>query len=216
MTAARPIDAASLLIFRNDGRDLQVLMGRRRSKARFMPDVYVFPGGALDPEDCLARPATLPCPGLAQQVAVGSSRRRAVGLAMAAVREAWEETGLMLCRPGEVGEVSHASWRAFRRLGMAPDLGRLSYVGRAITPTESPLRFHARFFAAPGHRLSGRLAGDSELLDLRWVDWSARDHLPMVDVTQFMFDELRRMLRARRDRVPVMSYRGETVLVRYR
>jgi len=181
-----------------------------------MPDVYVFPGGTLDREDSLARPASPPPEELIHQLAAHSSQRRAIGLAMTAVRETWEETGLMLGKPGEVGAVAHASWRAFRRKGLAPDLQRMAYVGRAITPTESPLRFHARFFAVAAPWLSGSLAGDRELLDLRWVDWSARDRLPMVDVTEFMFDELHRMLNSRRQAAPIMSYRGDAVLVRYR
>ena len=49
----RPRDAASLLIYRHTGSEIQVLMGKRRPGARFLPDVYVFPGGALDAADAL-------------------------------------------------------------------------------------------------------------------------------------------------------------------
>ena len=50
-SAVRPRDAASLLIYRHRGAQLEVLMGKRRPGARFLPDVYVFPGGALDKAD---------------------------------------------------------------------------------------------------------------------------------------------------------------------
>ena len=52
--AVRPRDAASLLIYRRHAERVQVLMGKRRPGARFLPDVYVFPGGALDAADALA------------------------------------------------------------------------------------------------------------------------------------------------------------------
>src|SRR5260370_31750952 len=47
----RPRDAASLILLRGEGRDLELLAGRRPGHVKFMPGVYVFPGGAIDRED---------------------------------------------------------------------------------------------------------------------------------------------------------------------
>ena len=51
---ARPRDAASLILLRGEGRTLEVLAGRRPLDVKFMPGVYVFPGGAIDPPDRIA------------------------------------------------------------------------------------------------------------------------------------------------------------------
>lgn len=180
-----------------------------------MPDVYVFPGGTLDRQDWQAAPASGPGPGLLRHAATGKMPRKARALAMAAVREAWEETGLVLGLPADVGPLTHPSWHSFRQMGLAPDLRRLAYVGRAITPTESPLRFHARFFAVEDTWMQGELRGDRELLDLRWVSLAGRARFPMVDVTEFMFLELQRMLETKRGTPPLLCYRGEAVVLRY-
>ena len=47
----RPRDAASLIVLRGEGHDLELLAGRRPGHVRFMPGVWVFPGGAIDPDD---------------------------------------------------------------------------------------------------------------------------------------------------------------------
>jgi len=106
---------------------------------------------------------------------------------------------------------------AMRALGMAPALNRLSYIGRAITPTDSPIRFHARFFLAQARHAVGTLAGSGELLDLRWVTLEQARRLPIVDVTEFMLEEVGRLLSGDkpRGRAPLFSYRGNRPVVRY-
>ncbi|MGR8919704.1 MAG: NUDIX hydrolase [Gammaproteobacteria bacterium] len=194
----RPRDAASLVIHRPARGGHEVLMGRRGSRARFKPGVYVFPGGVLERCDFHARPASSLHPGLTPELAVGGSPRRADALAMAAVREAFEEAGLLFGSAGHVGNVRHASWRQFRERELAPDLGALDYLGRAITPSHRPLRFHARFFGVPYERFEGELAGDGELEDLRWVRLDRRADLPMMIVQQLILDTLGERLAGRR------------------
>ena len=70
--------------------------------------------------------------------------------------------------------------------GLAPALHRLSYVGRAITPVPSPIRFHARFFVADAQYTTGVLGGDSELEDLHWCTVAELTHLPTIEVQSFM------------------------------
>ncbi len=182
----RPRDAASLILLRLEGREHRVLVGRRPPQARFLPGRYVFPGGAVEPGDSRAQPASALNVALVESMAVGGKQMRARSLAMAAVRETFEETGLLLAAPGDVGSVRSPSWSAMRARGVAPALHHLAYVGRAITPVPSPIRFHARFFVADAQHTTGALGGDSELEDLHWCPVNELARLPTIDVQSFM------------------------------
>jgi 8-oxo-dGTP pyrophosphatase MutT (NUDIX family) len=171
---------------RREGREHRVLVGRRPPQARFLPGRYVFPGGAVEPGDSRARPASALNVALVESMAVAGKEMRARSLAMAAVRETFEETGLLLTAPGDVGSVRSPSWSAMRAQGVAPALHHLAYVGRAITPVSMPIRFHARFFVADAHYTTGSLGGDSELEDLHWCSVKELARLPTMDVQSFM------------------------------
>ncbi len=191
----RPRDAASLILVRGDGSGPgQVLMGRRRARTTFMPGLYVFPGGKVDAVDRAVRPASALDPEVVPRLAVANNAGLAQALAMAAVRETFEETGLLLAQPGDLGAAPSPTWAEIRADGMAPALAKLRYVARAITPAASPIRFHARFFLADARHLCGTLGGSGELVDLRWVPWGQASELPVADVTQFMLGEAQRML----------------------
>ena len=118
---------------------------------------------------------------------------------MAAVRETFEETGLLLAEPGDVGPVCSPAWSAMRAHGVAPALHRLAYVGRAITPVPSQIRFHARFFVTDAQYTTGELGGDSELEDLHWCPLGELARLPTVDVQSFMLAHAVTTLTRRRD-----------------
>ena len=199
---ARPRDAASLLIWRAQAQGLEVLMGRRGSRARFVPGVYVFPGGVLEPRDRMvsarlgAHPFFL-SPGL------DGNPSLARALACAAVREVHEETGLQL--RASVQTVADGRTDP----GALPDLSALRFLGRAITPTNSRMRFHARFFAAPAASFVGELAGDGELSDLQWVSLDNPARLPMVDVTELMLSELAQQLSGAPHQPALLSYSGD-------
>jgi 8-oxo-dGTP pyrophosphatase MutT (NUDIX family) len=152
-------------------------MGRRASRHRFVPGHYVFPGGGVDRRDFGAGVGSPLKNAVKERLCASCRPRLAHALAVAAVRETWEETGLA------VGEVSGGA--------LQPSLGALDYVLRAITPPQSPIRFHARFFALEAEHLSGTLQGNGELLDLAWRPVEACLRLPIVDVTEFL---LRRLL----------------------
>lgn len=199
---ARPRDAASLLIWRAQAQGLEVLMGRRGSRARFVPGVYVFPGGVLEPRDRMvsarlgAHPFFL-SPGL------DGNPSLARALACAAVREVHEETGLQLRANVHAGSDPGVAPSAL------PDLSHLRFLGRAITPTNSRMRFHARFFAAPAASFTGELAGDGELSDLQWVGLDNPACLPMVDVTELMLSELAQQLSGAPHQPALLSYSGD-------
>jgi len=173
----RPRDAATLVVWRKRRNSVQVLMGRRAARHRFVPGHYVFPGGRVDRGDFGAEVRSPLRDDVQESLCASCNPRLAHALAVAAVRETWEETGLTL------GEVSEGALR--------PELGALDYVLRAITPPQSPIRFHARFFAAEAAHFSGTLRGNGELLDLDWRPVEECLRLPIVDVTEFL---LRRLL----------------------
>ena len=186
-------------------------MGKRRQQVSFAPGQYVFPGGVYEAADAdLAIQKPFQDPGLAR------SASRAIGaLANTAIRETFEETGLLLAEKGDLPVIAHSSWRKFSEQGLAPIPSRLIYLGRAITPTYYPQRFHARFFAAPFENFLGELIEDGELLDLRWLSRDSSGEFPMLDVTEFMLEELERALKSQRRRTPLMSYRNNLTMIRY-
>lgn len=176
-------------------------MGKRAGKHRFLPDVYVFPGGRLDPQDRQVAPLHPLRAEVAASLAPHCPHGLAQALAIAAIRETFEETGLIL---GTIGPQ-----------GLQPDLSRLDYLARAITPSASPIRFHARFFLAAAEDAGGRLQDSSELTDLRWVGIEAALRLPLADVTEFLLEELgRRLGRKAADAPALWSYRRGIARVR--
>jgi|TARA_Y100000310_G_scaffold139765_1_gene139113 8-oxo-dGTP pyrophosphatase MutT (NUDIX family) len=199
-------------MLRRQGGQLQVLMGQRRLNARFMPGMLVFPGGAVDASDRALRLACALGPASVEAMAAYGSvaQAQAQALALAAVREAWEETGLLLGVPGQLHDASHPSWQAFAQAGKAPALGALRYVGRAITPVASRIRFHARFFMVDASHLTGNLSGDGELCDLEWWQVGELVDVPMLDVTRFMLERAVALLQgtATEQPAPLFTWRS--------
>jgi 8-oxo-dGTP pyrophosphatase MutT (NUDIX family) len=176
----RPRDAASLILLRGARDETEVLVGRRSLAARFMPGVYVFPGGAIDPPDRIA-----------WSVESGADRLapRLLRAARAALRETWEEVGVLIGRPAEAATdppAERAIERAYREQSLAAAIDRLTYVGRAITPSHSFRRFNTRFFLADGGDVFGEPTASVELEDAGWR--RIEQHLldGFRDVTRFM------------------------------
>lgn len=196
--AAQPIrDAATLILYRrrgagSDGR-FEVLMGERHGASTFMPNRYVFPGGRLDLADYKVRPAAPLHPVSASRLgrARATGPRKALALALAAIRETFEESGLRIAAPSlaQPGPPP-AGWAAFCAGGLAPDPSRLLYVCRAITPPGRPRRFDARFFAAPAEAATGDLRPSPELDKLSWVTREETESLPLPNITQFVIATL--------------------------
>lgn len=196
-----PRDAASLILHRStntaNGAKLEILLGRRPTKSSFMPDVYVFPGGGVELADSRARPATDLRKEYAANMAVSNSFARARTIALAAVRETFEETGLIIGHESPHQTSKHSSWNFLVQKNAAADLAILRYIGRAITPTTRSIRFHARFFSCDTQLIQGfesqQLIGNGELLDLQWVDIGATEKLPLRPVTQYMMMQLQKL-----------------------
>jgi 8-oxo-dGTP pyrophosphatase MutT (NUDIX family) len=202
----RPRDAASLVIHQPSPRGVEVLMGKRNEKSRFKPGVYVFPGGGLEAADRRVQVASPLDASIPPRVAVGSSPVGAHALALAAIRETYEECGLLVGVPGDVGENPLASWQDFRQRGLCPPLAPLRYLGRAITPSIQPIRFHARFFAVEASLVSGTIDDTHELGDLQWVPIAQVKDLNVMPVTLLMLEALIRQLEQGDPRAAFLSF----------
>jgi 8-oxo-dGTP pyrophosphatase MutT (NUDIX family) len=212
MTAkiVRPRDAASLILLRQGDSGLEVLLGRRGRGARFMPQRYVFPGGAVASGDSRRWWSE-------EEAAEAIPRMRA--LKRAALRETFEETGLVVGRPAaDVPDPANGLSpveAAYRAHGVRPALELLTLVGRAITPTDSPIRFHARFFVVDATHAAGPLRSSEEFDDLRWHPVAAEPPGLMQNVTQSM---LRFALEAWDGRAPatppLLQHHGERTVIR--
>jgi 8-oxo-dGTP pyrophosphatase MutT (NUDIX family) len=190
--AIRPRDAASLILIDRSEPAMRVLLGRRASAHAFMPDLYVFPGGKRDRGDH-ARPFSSDLhPMVAEKLLAGSRRpitaARARALALAAIRELAEETGLQIIgRREAAAEPSPAN------------LATLRYVARAITPPGFPRRYDTRFFMTftdetgvdPSH-----IRDSQELLDLQWLDMSDISCLNMPDITKVILGDVIDLMKA--------------------
>jgi 8-oxo-dGTP pyrophosphatase MutT (NUDIX family) len=144
----RPRDAATLVLLDRSGGQTMVLMGRRHARHVFMPGKFVFPGGRTDPADSRVPVAEGLHPAEQEKIAkgtrIGPARARAI--ALSAVREAYEEAGLLIGRRGRF-ETMKPDWQSFAEHGVQPSLGCLRFVARAITPPGRVRRFYTRFFA---------------------------------------------------------------------
>jgi 8-oxo-dGTP pyrophosphatase MutT (NUDIX family) len=195
----RPKDAATLILVDRSGSEPKVLLGKRHAGHKFMPGKFVFPGGRVDPSDRLM-PVAHPLDPHAQAQLMKRFKRasaaRAQALALAAIRETFEETGLVLGEKRErtAGKVPDGAWTAFAQTDILPDLSEVRFVGRAITPAGRPRRFDARFFtldaSAIAHRVEGIIGPDAELVELVWMPLARAKELDMPAVTSVMLAEL--------------------------
>ncbi|MEM9408959.1 MAG: NUDIX domain-containing protein, partial [Acidobacteriota bacterium] len=125
------------------------------------------------------------------QLQLGCSAARTRALGVAAIRELSEETGLILGR--ELASRKNAL-EAFADAGLAPDLGALHLLCRAVTPPQRPKRFNARFFIAEDDDVVGDLGGTGELVDLRWWTLPEARKLDLPKITQAVLAELQALL----------------------
>lgn len=164
-----PLPAATVTLVRDAPRGVEVLMLQRSLDLAFMPGVHVFPGGALDAADDSPALHAL-CAGLDDATASRMLGLERGGLSywVAAIREAFEEAGILLAydAAGEIVSVDEATAERYHAQRRALDEGRrefaefvlgeglrlavdrLRYFGHWITPVGSPRRYDTRFFVA--------------------------------------------------------------------
>ena len=195
----KPRDAATLIICDRSGGRLRVLMGKRHAGHKFMPDKYVFPGGAVEPDDRRMNVAGPLDEAVEAKLLIrsrGKSPEYARGLALAAIRETFEETGLALgvTDLGAPEAPPNEEWRRFAATGVFPTLDGLDFLGRAITPPIRPRRFDARFFVADSsliaHKVPDVVGPDAELVELDWIAIEDTQALDLPGITRQMLGEL--------------------------
>jgi 8-oxo-dGTP pyrophosphatase MutT (NUDIX family) len=203
----KPRDAATLIIVRRDAAKPRLLMGRRHGGHDFMPDKWVFPGGRIDPSDFRAPYASELRPEIAARLEMTAPPRRARALALTAVRETFEEAGLLLAKPAPARPAA-GPWREFLEIGAAADLGALDFIARAITPPYRPKRFDARFFMADAEALLSldRRPDCGELDEIAWVDMDQALDLDLPNITRFVLQELARRLEDPSRPAPFMRF----------
>lgn len=169
-------------------------MGQRGANAAFMPNKFVFPGGAVDPGDAhvpmRAHVSDLCLSRLREDCAADMSH----GLQVAAIRELWEETGLALGQPAAWPDTPAEDWKAFADRGLMPSADHMQFVFRAITPPGRPRRFDARFFLVDAGQIAGDLddfsAASEELSHLHWVPLAEARALDLPFITEVVLAEI--------------------------
>ncbi len=162
--ASIPRDAATVIVARDGTDGLEVFLLRRSASSAFAPDQYVFPGGGVDAGD--------------DMVAGGPDTEHT--LRIAAIRESFEEAGILFVRPApDAATVSAARARALAEraafgdvlawLGVAPDVTALVPFSRWITPAGQTRRFDARFYVARLPTRQEAIADAHETHDGVWL-----------------------------------------------
>ena len=188
----RPKDAATLVLVRRDKDEPRILMGQRHGDMAFMANKYVFPGGRVDPGDQRIAAGGNLRPHVEARLTKHTSTVRARGLALAAIRETFEETGVLV---GEhttnLPRTRAAAWRNFFAHNIAPRLDQLEFIARAITPPNRTRRFDARFFMADASAIAHQIdvADNGELLTPCWLTLAEARALDLPRITRTVLDE---------------------------
>jgi 8-oxo-dGTP pyrophosphatase MutT (NUDIX family) len=217
----RPKDAATLILIDRSGPTPKVLLGKRHHGHAFMPGKFVFPGGRVEAQDRhvpVAGALDAHVEAKLMRHVQRPSRDKARGFAVAAIREVFEETGLLLGRkvdggaPAPAGASASDAADPFAAAGVRPDLSELHLIARAITPPGRPRRFDTRFFAADAqlivHRVDGVVGPDAELVELTWLPVADAQKLDIPPVTKRVLSELEaRVAKGFGHELPVPFYR---------
>ena len=199
MSASKPVDAASLILIDDRGHEPKILMGKRHHSLKFMPSKFVFPGGRVDPSDR----RTSAFGALDHQVeaklcsrVTRASPARARALALAALRETFEETGILIGERdlGDYRAPQESGWKTFESENIWPSLDGLDFVARAITPPRYPRRYDTRFFLCRAERIIKQIDGhagpDKELTALEWVTFDEARRLDIPSITSMILNSL--------------------------
>lgn len=194
--AVKPKDAATLIIVRQ-GDEPRLLLGKRSMKHKFMPGKFVFPGGRLDLIDQRLKLPNELAPPVMQRLRKQTQRQvtdaKLKGLALAAVRETFEETGLVVGTPtSDTVRTSNVGWRDYLSFGVLPPLESMDFIARAITPPYRTRRFDTRFFMVFDDVIhsdpSSLESATGELLDLHWLTLDEARQTDLPAITRMVID----------------------------
>ena len=162
-------------------------------KSRFMPSIYVFPGGAVDKEDYKVNNLFNLSVKIKKSKIKTRSDTHTKAIMFAAIRETAEECNLYLAKKNNYKKkklIYNNTWNKFLEKSLLPSFDKLIYFARAITPTFLKIRFHARFFIANYNSFIGKIKSNGELEDLGWYEINKAKFLPIADVTEFLLNRL--------------------------
>lgn len=185
-----PLPAATLVLLRDAASGVEVLLTQRHRANKFAGGDFVFPGGKIEvddnPDDAVAWCTGLDPERAAARIGVPGDARTAIGYWVGAIRETFEEVGILLAydaagHPARVDaprfaeyraacqKENQAFWTMIRAEGLRLATDRLVFFAHWITPEESPYRYDTHFFAAPVPEGQTPSADDQEVVGMRWL-----------------------------------------------
>jgi len=216
--SGRPVDAATLILVDASDGHPRVLMGQRRMDLAFMPGKFVFPGGRVDKIDRTITPCKDLRAGetlkLLADMKGTPSETRARAIALAAIRETYEEAGLLIgertadaatnapteaeanltggaSNETEQSADASSTWSQFSAHGYQPGLDKLTFFARAITPPGRTRRFDTRFFCADVSAVCHRTdLRDDELSALQWLTLEETTDFDLPSITRVILEDL--------------------------
>ena len=197
-------NAATVILLRGSQKNPEVLMGQRGKNASFMPNKFVFPGGALDPGDSeIDFNGDIPTKCI-EKLRLKADPSLAKPLIAAGIRELWEETGLILGSKSKTKMNSiPKNWKDFFALGYQPSADNIEFVFRAITPPGRTRRFDARFFLLSSDNIKGDLddfsKASGELSHLQWIELNSTQNLDLPFITEIVLSEVLSKLKGNRN-----------------
>ncbi|SEO93123.1 hypothetical protein SAMN04490248_11675 [Salinihabitans flavidus] len=187
-------NAATVIVMRDRAHEPRILMGQRGEKAAFMPNKFVFPGGAVDRGDTDVPLADGFDPLTETRLREDADPTLVHALGVAAVRELWEETGQLLGSPGDWTGTPGPDWTDFAATGHLPTAHGLHFVFRAITPPGRPRRFDARFFLLEAEDLNSDpddfTTAQDELSHLQWIPLEKARSFDLPFITEVVLAEI--------------------------
>lgn len=191
----RPRDAATLILLDRKGDEVSVLMGRRSARHAFMPGKFVFPGGRTDPADSRVTVATNLHPQEETLLCAGPGRTsatRARAIALSAIRETYEEAGLLIGKKGSFATAKR-DWQGFVEHEVQPSLSAVRFIARAITPPGRVRRFDTRFLGVWRSDVAVELPDGgptNELEELVWLPLAQAREADIPNITRTILGEL--------------------------
>jgi 8-oxo-dGTP pyrophosphatase MutT (NUDIX family) len=212
----RPRDAATLILVDRTRGEPHILVGRRHDRHAFMAGKFVFPGGRIERSDARMQSLGSLDKASERRLRFGVPPRalhKARTLALTALRETLEETGFLIGRRHKAASAMRscpADWKPFADAGVLPDLSRLTFVARAVTPPGRARRFDTRFFIADRADVAAELndptGPDAEFVELKWLPLSvAKQDAGMPTISKTVLIEIEKRFNARKN-LPVPYY----------
>jgi len=204
-----PRQAATVILLRSvPPQPFEVYAVRRAATMAFAPGMYAFPGGSVDQRDVRGDVAWYGPSPAEWAERLGQSEPDAIALICAAIRELFEETGVLLAGPDEstvLGDVSGTSWESARQdletrarsltevlaaSGLAVRSDLLLPWARWLTPEFEPKRFDTYFFLArmPADQLTREVGGEAD--HVAWVRPADASDWPMLPPTRYELSRL--------------------------